>query len=83
MSGDLAAARRKAWETRRAKYGPRGHAGSYDRSPGSGFGQGMIALLVQLHREGVLSEGQVRRATGLDRVTIRAMADNQEVSHVG
>lgn len=26
-----AEARRRAWETRRAKYGPAGHAGSYSR----------------------------------------------------
>jgi hypothetical protein len=34
-----------------------------------------VALLIRLYAEGTLSEGQVSRATGLDRVTLRAMAD--------
>lgn len=28
---ELAAIRKRAWETRRRKYGPRGHCGSYSR----------------------------------------------------
>lgn len=27
----ISAIRKRAWETRRAKYGPRGHCGSYSR----------------------------------------------------
>lgn len=33
------------------------------------------ALLIELHTEGVLSEGQVATATGLDRVEVRERAD--------
>lgn len=33
MSADLSAVRRRAWETRRAKYGKSGHGGSYRTSP--------------------------------------------------
>jgi hypothetical protein len=64
--------RARAWETRRARYGQRGHAGSYLRSTAE---SGALGLVIRLMTEGVLSEGQVARATKLDRVTIRAMAD--------
>jgi hypothetical protein len=37
----------------------------------------MLATLIRLHREGILSEGQVARATGLDRISIRKLADEQ------
>ena len=70
---DVTETRRKAWETRRQKYGPSGHAGSYDR-PCSRC-RAMTALLIDLHASEVLSEGQVAKATGLDRVQIRALAD--------
>lgn len=65
-------ARAKAWVTRRSKHGPRGHSGSYSRSPAE---RGALKLVIRLHVEGVLSEGQVASATGLDRVVIRSMAD--------
>lgn len=35
----------------------------------------MLATLLQLHREGTLTEGQVSRATGLDRVSVRKFCD--------
>ncbi len=69
---DLSAVRARAWETRRARYGQRGHAGSYSRNTAE---RGALGLVIRLMTEGVLSEGQVARATKLDRVTIRAMAD--------
>ncbi len=69
---DLSAIRARAWETRRARYGQRGHAGSYSRSAAE---RGALGLVIRLLNEGVLSEGQVCRATQLDRVTVRAMAD--------
>ena len=80
MSIDLerTAARHRAWQTRRAKYGERGHAGSYSRASRSCHCERMAALLIRLHREGVLSEGQVARATGLHRVEIRRRADELE-----
>lgn len=35
----------------------------------------MLAALIQLHRESVLTEGQASRATRLDRVVIRTLVD--------
>jgi len=35
----------------------------------------MLATIIQLHREGVLTEGQTSRATRLDRVVIRTLVD--------
>ena len=69
---DITEVRKRAWATRRQKYGARGHAGAYTRS---GHFDSLLALVIRLYREGVLSEGQVARASGLDRVTIRTMAD--------
>lgn len=69
---DLSSVRARAWGTRRARYGQRGHAGSYSRNAAE---RGALALVLRLMNEGVLSEGQVCRATQLDRVTVRAMAD--------
>lgn len=69
---DLSSVRLRAWETRRAKYGKRGHSGSYRRGPTN---DGALMLVIDLMNEGVLSEGQVAQATGLDRVQIRTMAD--------
>jgi hypothetical protein len=66
-------ARANAWKTRRKLYGERGHNGSYRRP--CAHCRRMIALLVDLHRSEVLSEGQVAKATGLDRVEIRTLLD--------
>lgn len=63
----LSAARKQAWATRRANYGPQGHRGYTPRQSNGGA----LLLVLQLHAEGVLSEGQVAQATGLDRVEIR------------
>jgi len=70
--GDQSEIRARAWETRRARYGQRGHAGSYSRNTAE---RGALGLVIRLMNEGVLSEGQVCQATQLDRVTVRAMAD--------
>lgn len=73
---DLSAVRAKAWKTRREKYGPRGHNGSYARParPCADCDR-MRVLIVRLHVEGVLSEGQAARATGLHRIDLRKLAD--------
>lgn len=34
-----------------------------------------LRFVIQLHAEGTLSEGQVAAVTGLDRITIRELAD--------
>lgn len=68
-------AKARAWETRRKKYGNTGHArGAYGH--GGDHVVSMQALLIRLHEEGVLSEGQVAKATGLHRITVRKMADD-------
>jgi len=67
-------ARQRGWETRRQKYGSTGHArGAYGHS--GDHVASMQALLIRLHEEGVLSGGQVSKATGLHRITVRKMAD--------
>lgn len=71
---DLSKVRRAAWETRRQTYGPQGHSGAYSRGP-TQAGAGALDLVIRLHAEGVLSEGQVAAATGLDRLEIRRRAD--------
>lgn len=76
--GKLTEARRKAWETRRKLYGQCGHRGTYSRVPaGTGDPVGMLNLIIRLLAEGTLSEGQVARATGLDRITIRRLEDER------
>lgn len=68
--------RRKAWVTRRAKYGESGHAGSYARRCSQCVGsKALLDLAIRLHVEGVLSEGQVARAAGLHRIDVRKLAD--------
>jgi ribosomal protein S14 len=68
--------RAKAWKTRRRKYGQCGHASSYSRSPSScQHCDAMRAVLAKLHNDGILSEGQAARATGLGRIGLRKLAD--------
>lgn len=71
-------ARAKAWATRREKYGSRGHSGSYQCAPNAASIRLMRRWLIRLHVEGVLSEGQASKATSLDRVTVREMADKEK-----
>lgn len=76
---DLSEARAKAWQTRREKYGERGHVGAYRRSPLSFEAvTRMRDLIVKLHVDGVLSEGQACHATGLDRVELRRQREKFE-----
>jgi hypothetical protein len=70
-------ARQKAWETRRAKYGPSGHSGAYRRFTACPSCRGAVALIIRLHNEGALSEGQVARALGLHRIEVRRLAQNE------
>jgi hypothetical protein len=37
----------------------------------------MLALVIRLYREGMLSEGQIAKATGMHRIQVRAIADEQ------
>jgi hypothetical protein len=73
----IGGARKRAWETRRRKYGPKGHGSSYSRTQGACAScQRMTDLIVRLHVEEVLSEGQAARATGLHRIDLRKLADD-------
>ncbi|MBB5765672.1 hypothetical protein HNR01_005332 [Methylorubrum rhodesianum] len=73
---DRSEVRRKSWETRRQRYGDRGHAGSYARPAAPcPCCAGLLPLVIRLHREGVLSEGQVVKASGLSRIEVRRLAD--------
>lgn len=69
--------RKQAWVTRRKKYGPLGHKGSYHRDgkpcPDC---ERMRNYLARLHVEGMLSEGQAAKAAGLTRIEIRILSDN-------
>lgn len=79
----VADVRRRAWKTRREKYGPRGHAGYCPQlrpvysAPWHARMRSMEAMLIKLYRQGVLSEGQVSKATGLDRISCRDLALQQ------
>jgi hypothetical protein len=45
-------------------------------------GAGALRLVVQMHVEGTLSEGQVSAATGMDRVEVRRRADKARAAPV-
>jgi hypothetical protein len=75
--------RKTSWKTRRDKYGQRGHSGAYSHprpiytASWNSRLRTMTDALIELYREGVLSEGQVSKATGLDRVSCRELAIQQ------
>lgn len=71
----MSEAREKAWETRRAKYGPRGHSGSYSRWQIEPLGRFALNLVIHLHREATLSEGQCCKALNIERVAFRRLVD--------
>lgn len=72
--------RKRAWATRRNNYGPSGHGGAYSAMKPICLARwnerlrSMENFLIRLYSEGVISEGQVSKATGLDRVTCRDKA---------
>lgn len=76
---DRLTARARAWETRRAKYGQRGHSGTYSRFPpcGEGLLRRALRLIARLHVEGTLSEGQCCKALNLGRTEFRALVDDE------
>lgn len=74
----LTTPRQKAWATRRALYGPSGHAGAYllpKRVPGQSVGSRALRLVILMHREAVLSEGQCCHYLQMDRVEFRRLCD--------
>ena len=88
----IANVRKRAWETRRKKYGARGHSGAYGAfrpiytMPWHSRMRTMQNALIWLYRGGVISEGQTMKMTGLDRISVRELAIQQgapEPSHKG
>jgi ribosomal protein S14 len=69
--------RKRAWQTRRNKYGAHGHNGSYGRQrvqcPDC---VRMRSFIARLHVEGTLSEGQAAKAAGISRIEIRILSDD-------
>ena len=83
MSEAIADIRKRAWKTRREKYGERGHSGPdgtklivYSARWNERL-RSMQDMLIRLYRQGVLSEGQVSKACGIDRVSCRDLAIQQ------
>lgn len=66
-------ARKRAWETRRAKYGSRGHGSNYGRPCATCAT--LKPLIVRLHNEGILTEGQAAKALCIGRIQFRVFAD--------
>ena len=89
MSEAIRDIRKRSWKTRREKYGERGHSGAYSHPRPIYTARwnerlnSMQDALIRLYRQGVLSEGQVSKATGLDRVSCRDLAIRQEESEQG
>ena len=54
-----------------AMYGAKSYVPGVDRADKAT----MLSALIAMHQDGTLTEGQVARATGLDRVTIRHLCD--------
>ena len=74
---DLTEVRSQAWRTRRVKYGEKGHSGSYSRGPHHCSAcDRMQRVIASLHLDELLTEGQAAKATGLDRVVLRTLADD-------
>lgn len=78
---EIRAARQRAWETRRKKYGPRGHNSSYSRSPvdlsfAVQSDLRLARLVAYCLADGLLTEGQVARVIEMDRLGVRYLRDD-------
>ena len=78
---EISAARRQGWETRRKKYGPRGHNSSYSRSPvdlseAVASDMRLARLVAYCLADGVMTEGQVARVIEVDRLGVRHLRDD-------
>lgn len=73
----LTKARKQAWETRRKRYGKKGHNSAYTRPPLCCAPANPYArkLIVKLHLEEILSEGQASKALGMHRIEFRKLCD--------
>lgn len=70
--------RKKAWVTRRQKYGSRGNRGSYlcCKSRHCDRCNGAMGLIVKMHNADLLSEGQICAALKMGRVDFRIIRDD-------
>jgi len=73
-------AREKAWATRRAKYGVKGHSGAYSANGRCGACHSMREAILRLHSESVLSEGQAAKILKCSRIQLRRDIDYFEGS---
>ena len=73
---NLTEVRRRAWKTRRAKYGHKGHDSAYRRPRGRCADcERMQVMFARLLRNGLISEGTASRVTGLHRIELRKLVD--------
>lgn len=72
---ELANIRFKAWETRRKKYGSSGHSGGYTRLRYDPRVKKMVDAIIEMHMDGMLSEGQTARILSESRLHVRMMVD--------
>ena len=77
MGKDTATVRKQAWATRRAKYGDKGHDGSYSANGRCAGCHSMRDAIVRLHNEEILSEGQTAKILKCGRVAVRDLAITQ------
>lgn len=75
---EISAARRLAWETRRKKYGTRGHNGTYSRCScdKSESDQKLARLVAYCLADGLMSEGQVSKVIEAERLQVRKLRDD-------
>lgn len=80
----LSTVRKLAWATRRAKYGDKGHSGSYSANGRCGACHSMRESIIRLHIEGVLSEGQASKILKCGRIEVRRLSDEADSKlHLG
>ena len=80
-AAEITAARHRAWETRRKKYGPRGHDSAYSRSPvnlSSAIRSDvrLARLVAYCLADGLMTEGQVSKVIEIDRLGVRYLRDD-------
>lgn len=71
---DIGAIRRRAWKTRRARYGQIGHFGSYRCGSWTNSIE-LSRLIAYVNGTGLMSEGELSQLLNMDRVSIRIHAD--------
>jgi len=68
--------KQQTWRTRKLRYGPSGDSKPYRPRAFVYFGNHVLnRLIAVVHSEGLLSEGQIARVTGLDIVSVRRATD--------